>query len=170
MSDNYPGEYENGKTCEINGVSGPLQVVSFDVEASGDTCPYDYLEMIVGGVPQRFCGSYGPEGMVPDDGKFSWVSDASVTMGGWKVCWETEPSPGSCLSSCFTLQDECFFFGFTEYDCFEMLSAMDFPFGQAAGAEHFDCDVACTGETDGPACSDTDFGATDSYGDGCAAY
>ena len=52
----------------------------------------------------------------------------------------------SCLSTCHSIQNECFDQGHSEEECLESMSAMTFPFAQAADEDHFDCDVACTGE------------------------
>ena len=50
----------------------------------------------------------------------------------------------SCLPTCHSIQTNCQ--GLSDEKCLELMSVMTFPFAQAADAQHFDCDVACTGE------------------------
>lgn len=57
--------------------------------------PFDNL--YVGGVAYNGIGAEnGPNGVVASDGIIRWVTDQSVSRGGWKVCWDTSPpSPPS---------------------------------------------------------------------------
>ena len=79
-SPNYPSFYGYNAKCIITGVPlVGLEVVAFDVEASG--CVYDYLT--VSG--KKYCGSRGPEGVVVENGIIEWVSDSGVVKSGWKA-------------------------------------------------------------------------------------
>ena len=57
-----------------------LEVVAFDVEPDA-LCDYDYLT--VNGV--KYCGTSGPQGVVPEDGVIEWISDDSDVRSGWKA-------------------------------------------------------------------------------------
>ena len=75
-SSNYPGDYGSDEECTIKGVPpAGLEVVAFDVEPD-DTdggCSHDYLT--VNGV--KYCGTSGPQGVVPEDGVIEWKSDGT---------------------------------------------------------------------------------------------
>ena len=64
-----------------------LETVAFDVEALG--CRYDYLT--VNGV--KYCGTSGPQGVVPEDGVIEWTSDDGVVRSGWKARTDGSLSP-----------------------------------------------------------------------------
>ena len=90
-SSGYGGAgYSDNEACTIiNPPTVPISVTSFEVEwypfLSG--CIYDYLT--VNGV--RYCGT-SPEGVVPDGTPIEWVTDASVTLAGWEICFPLPPS------------------------------------------------------------------------------
>eukprot|EP00966_Prymnesium_polylepis_P308310 7124869-Prymnesium_polylepis.1 len=65
---------------------GPAHVVAFDVEPH-DTCDYDHL--IIDGA--RFCGTSGPDGAVPFDGRMEWTSDNIESRAGWEICFAVSP-------------------------------------------------------------------------------
>jgi len=89
-SSNYPGDYGSDEECTIKGVPpAGLEVVAFDVE---DYCSYDYIT--VNGV--KYCGTSGPQGVVPEDGVIEWKSDEIEVRSGWKA------RPGPSHIPCFT--------------------------------------------------------------------
>ena len=65
-----------------------LEVVAFDVEPDS-LCDYDYLT--VNGV--KYCGTSGPQGVVPEDGVIEWTSDDGVVRSGWKARTDGSLSP-----------------------------------------------------------------------------
>ena len=68
----------------------PLTVDEFDVEMdSAMLCAYDF--MVVNG--NRFCGTSGPEGVIPEDGTIHWQSDGAGSRPGFRVCWATPLPP-----------------------------------------------------------------------------
>jgi hypothetical protein len=84
-SPGYPTQnYKDREFCIISNVPAvPLQVVAFDVEFGGSTCPLDALTVN----QEHFCGSDGPSGEVPADGQIHWSTDPVITASGWKICW-----------------------------------------------------------------------------------
>ena len=70
-----------------------LEVVAFDVEPDS-LCDYDYLT--VNGV--KYCGTSGPQGVVPEDGVIEWKSDGTFPGVGserpgsvWKARMDGTP-------------------------------------------------------------------------------
>eukprot|EP00966_Prymnesium_polylepis_P087925 2034281-Prymnesium_polylepis.1 len=86
-SPGYPAAtYGTDEYCTITNLpSKPALVVAFDVEAYD--CAYDYLT--INGV--RFCGTSGPTGVIPADGRMEWVSDDLYTFTGWEICFQDGP-------------------------------------------------------------------------------
>ena len=81
---NGTSNYENLKACTItNPPAVPISVETFAVEdAVKGTC-YDFLT--VNNV--SYCGTEGPEGIVPDGSPIKWISDGGETEAGWKLCF-----------------------------------------------------------------------------------
>ena len=94
-SSNYPAGwpsagYANGESCVISQMrTDTIVVVAFDVEPDA-SCGYDFLS--VNGL--KYCGTSGPVGVVPQEGKnITWSSDAGTVGGGWEICFGiTSPS------------------------------------------------------------------------------
>jgi hypothetical protein len=87
----YPANnYNSNEVCIISNVPAvPLQVVAFDVEFGGSTCSFDAITVN----SQRFCGTVGPSGVVPSDGRILWSSDVSCSESGGEICWGPPPPP-----------------------------------------------------------------------------
>ena len=76
--------YENLKACTItNPPAVPISVETFAVEGAYKGTCYDFLT--VNGA--RYCGTEGPEGIVPAGSPIEWLSDDSLTEAGWKICF-----------------------------------------------------------------------------------
>ena len=77
-------KYENLKACNITNPSAvPISVETFAVEGAYKGRCYDFLT--VNGA--RYCGTEGPEGIVPDGSPIGWISDEGDTEAGWKLCF-----------------------------------------------------------------------------------
>ena len=86
ISATYNGEsnYENLKACTItNPLAVPISVETFAVEGAYKGKCYDFLT--VNGA--LYCGTEGPEGIVPDGSPIEWISDKGDTEAGWKLCF-----------------------------------------------------------------------------------
>lgn len=94
-SSGYPSNaYGNSESCIISGVpSSPIILNSFAVENAID-CFKDF--MLVNG--RRYCGTFGPFGVVVTDGKIVWSSDSSNTASGWELCWDPFSPPSQTPS------------------------------------------------------------------------
>ena len=89
-SQGFPtADYGTSQSCTVSNLPAvAAQVVAFDVEPHG-TCDYDHVT--ING--ERFCGTTGPDGIVPADGLILWQSDAFVAHSGWKICFAALPLP-----------------------------------------------------------------------------
>eukprot|EP00966_Prymnesium_polylepis_P193614 4487906-Prymnesium_polylepis.1 len=90
-SPGYPAaNYGNNEVCTVHNLPlFPVEVIAFDVE-SAHSCGFD--SMRIGGL--SFCGTSGPEGIIPFDGSMFWRSDSTITAHGWKICFNTiSPMP-----------------------------------------------------------------------------
>lgn len=98
-SSGYPSEnYGNDEVCFISDVPAvPLTVLAFDVEAGpGGVCMTDAILSNFDQnfeIPEVFCGSAGPSGVVLADGLIIWVSSPSGTRPGWEICWSPPQTP-----------------------------------------------------------------------------
>lgn len=88
LSPNYPQNYGNGEKCRLDVLGDPETRPAIRVESFNTEDGYDMLT--VNGMV--FDGTTGPEGLVPS-GSIDWVSDGSVTKGGWKLCPAKVPPP-----------------------------------------------------------------------------
>ena len=95
QSSRFPlSHYGNQESCTITDLPAvPAQIAAFDVEASAD-CSYDHVT--IAGV--KYCGSTGPSGVIPANGRMTWLSDASYTRSGWKICFPVMSSPSQPIS------------------------------------------------------------------------
>ena len=87
---NKKGEpnYENDQKCTItNPPAVPISVETFAVEGAYKGKCYDFLT--VNGA--RYCGTEGPEGIVPDGSPIEWISDKGGTEADWKLCFPPTP-------------------------------------------------------------------------------
>ena len=76
--------YETSQECTItNPPAVPISVDTFAVEGAYKGRCYDFLT--VNGA--RYCGTEGPEGIVPDGSPIGWISDEGDTEAGWKLCF-----------------------------------------------------------------------------------
>eukprot|EP00964_Phaeocystis_antarctica_P087045 scaffold55166_cov45-Phaeocystis_antarctica.AAC.1 len=76
--------YENDQKCTItNPPAVPISVETFAVEGAYKGKCYDFLT--VNGA--LYCGTEGPEGIVPDGSPIEWISDKGDTEAGWKICF-----------------------------------------------------------------------------------
>ena len=82
-------QYENNQKCTItNPPAVPISVKTFAVEGTHEgKCSFDYLT--VNGA--RYCGTEGPEGIVPDGSPIEWISDKGGTEADWKLCFPPTP-------------------------------------------------------------------------------
>eukprot|EP00966_Prymnesium_polylepis_P187142 4337957-Prymnesium_polylepis.1 len=89
QSSGYPSSnYGTSESCTVTQLPAvPLHVVAFDVEEYG--CSFDFMT-INGDV---YCGTTGPDGVVPLDGRMAWTSDDLYAFSGWKVCFVAPPRP-----------------------------------------------------------------------------
>ena len=85
QSINYDeSDYENNQKCTItNPPAVPISVEAFAVEDAPKGVCYDFLT--VNGA--RYCGTEGPESIVPDGSPIEWLSDKIDTAAGWKLCF-----------------------------------------------------------------------------------
>ena len=107
QSDSYGGNatYNEGVFCSFTNVpSVPLTTTAFhsmgyysyDVYYSSDgsdSCHHDYLE--IDGT--KFCGTSGPDGVVPTSGTIRWQSHGQTwrpdgVASGWEICFLLPPS------------------------------------------------------------------------------
>ena len=65
-----------------------LETIAFEMEQCL-SCGCDYLT--VNGV--KYCGTSGPQGVVPEDGVIEWTSDDGVVRSGWKARTDGSLSP-----------------------------------------------------------------------------
>ena len=81
---NGTSNYEDLKACTItNPPAVPISVETFAVEGAYKGRCYDSLT--VNGA--NYCGTEGPEGIVPDGSPIEWISDKRDTEAGWKICF-----------------------------------------------------------------------------------
>ena len=86
ISVTYNGESnnENKQKCTItNPPAVPISVETFAVEDAYKGDCHDYLT--VNGV--GYCGTEGPEGIVPNGSPIEWSSDINENQAGWKLCF-----------------------------------------------------------------------------------
>ena len=83
-SDGYPqNSYSAGETCLFGGLpSLPITVTFFAVENS-QACEWDHL--LLDGV--KYCGTTGPQGVVPLSGMMEWVADDFINRQGFELCF-----------------------------------------------------------------------------------
>jgi hypothetical protein len=78
--------YGHNKECTItNPPAVPISVEAFAVEGAYKGVCYDFLT--VNGA--RYCGTEGPEGIVPDGSPIEWQADETETEAGWKICFSS---------------------------------------------------------------------------------
>eukprot|EP00966_Prymnesium_polylepis_P334763 7390136-Prymnesium_polylepis.1 len=80
--------YNANEQCTVYTIpANPAVVIAFDMDPH-PSCPYDHI--LLNGV--RYCGTSGPDGIIPIDGTMVWSSDAGGYGLGWKICFPP-PSP-----------------------------------------------------------------------------
>mmetsp|Transcript_39617 Transcript_39617/g.128192 ORF Transcript_39617/g.128192 Transcript_39617/m.128192 type:complete len:348 (+) Transcript_39617:49-1092(+) len=128
----------------------PAEVVVPDIEACNGIV--HVIDNVLGGDDEGSCLPVNHWNDEPGSGLYSSHITCDC-VGPDDPCLEEDcvPEPlcgESCLSTCWTIQGYCLDHeGHSEEECVESMSMMTFPFAQAEDADHFDCDVACTGET-----------------------
>jgi hypothetical protein len=86
VSPNFPDYYPDSSSCRITGVPRvPLSVTAFEVEQNYDKVTINGIEYSGPGL------SWGPSGVVPEDGIILWSSDSTVRAAGWALCWAGLP-------------------------------------------------------------------------------
>jgi hypothetical protein len=75
--------YGSSESCIVTNLPAvAAQVVAFDVE-DHSSCNFDYIT--TNGA--RYCGTSGPVGVVPADGRMTWTSDYYTQHAGWEICF-----------------------------------------------------------------------------------
>mmetsp|Transcript_39619 Transcript_39619/g.128202 ORF Transcript_39619/g.128202 Transcript_39619/m.128202 type:complete len:344 (+) Transcript_39619:49-1080(+) len=143
-------EFGAGTENEFYDGDGPATVVFADIEACNGIV--HVIDNVLGGDDEGSCLPVNHWNDEPGSGLYSSHITCDC-VGPDDPCLEEDcvPEPlcgESCLSTCWTIQGYCLDHeGHSEEECVESMSMMTFPFAQAEDADHFDCDVACTGET-----------------------
>eukprot|EP00966_Prymnesium_polylepis_P230819 5341721-Prymnesium_polylepis.1 len=98
-SPNYPAQHMANEQCTVRNLPAlPAVVISFNVEeatspSKGDgsatsvACTNDFITL--NGL--RFCGTSGPDGVIPTDRTMSWQSNGQTQRSGWKICFFSSP-------------------------------------------------------------------------------